>query len=166
MKRLSRFPILLCVLTAAIAFELLSVKSLPSIVASHFGVGGAANGFMPRGAYIGFMLALTVGLPLLLTLMHGSLRFVQPRFMNLPNREYWLAPERAEQTYAYLRAHGSWFAIMVAAFLCFVHGLVLQANAVQPPHLRESLLVAGLAVFVIVLVIWGGTFILHFRRRS
>jgi hypothetical protein len=159
-------PLLLAVLVAAAAFIWLSSGSLPPVVASHFVAGGAANGFMPRSAYLGLTLAVTVGLPLILALVMGSVtRLVPDRFINLPNRDYWLAPERRQETLDYLSNQGNRFAMLLCAFLCFVHWLVVRANAMQPPHFPESTLVTALPLFGVALLVWIGAFLVRFLRR-
>ena len=57
---------------------------------------------MPRAAYLRFLIGLLVGLPLRVALLANATRFLPTRFINLPNRDYWLAPEREAQTLAYL----------------------------------------------------------------
>jgi hypothetical protein len=166
MNRKSSLPLLLVVLVAAAVFIWLSDASLPPVVASHFVSGGRANGFMPRGAYLGLMLATAVGMPLILSLVTGGItRLLPDRFINLPNRDYWLAPERRQQTFDYLADQGYRFAILLCAFFCFMHWLVIRANEQQPPRLPESMLFTALAVFLVALVIWLGAFFIRFRRR-
>ena len=155
---------LLVTLTVAAAFVYFTSDSLPPIVASHFVAGGAANGFMPRATYVRFMAVLVIVLPLFIAFMAGLSGALPSRFVNLPNRDYWLAPERQAETLAYLRRHGTRFGALLAVFLCFVHWLVLRANALQPPHFPESLFFAGMAVFVVALIAWLGSFVAHFRR--
>lgn len=156
--------LLLATLILAIAFVFITGSSLPPAVASHFVAGGAANGFMPRAAYLRFTIAFLVGLPLLIALLTSLTSLLPARFVNLPNRKYWLAPERRADTLAYLRKHGARFGVMLAIFLCFVHWLVVQANAHIPPLFPESLFFIGMAAFLLCVVIWLGGFIVHFRR--
>lgn len=110
--RSSAMPLLLLVLIGSVSFLLFSGQSLPPVVASHFAAGGGADGFTPRNAYLGLMAAISVGIPLLLAICNGLLRFVPPSMVNLPNRDYWLAPERKEETYAFLRNHGIYLAVL------------------------------------------------------
>lgn len=155
----------LATLVLCIAFVLLTGNSLPPIVASHFVAGGAANGFMPRGTYLRFFTALLVGLPLLVTLVSNLTSLLPTRFINLPNGEYWLAPERQADTLSYLRNQGIRFGVILTVFLCFVHWLVVQANTHSPPLFPESLFSIGIAAFLVGLFIWLGGFIVHFRQR-
>jgi hypothetical protein len=152
-------------LALAAGFVLFTAGPLPVVVASHFGAGGGANGFMPRDAYVMFMLALVVGLPTLLTGLAALVRLLPVERINLPDRDYWLAPERQEETVAYLERHGARLAAVLAVFLCFVHWLVVKANVVQPARFPEPLFYAGVAVFATALALWLAGFLVHFGRR-
>jgi hypothetical protein len=156
--------LLLITLALGIAFVLLTGNSLPPVVASHFIAGGAANGFMPRGTYLRFFTALLVGLPLFIVFVSSVTSVLPARFINLPNREYWLAPERQADTLSYLRNQGLRFAVILTVFLCFVHWLVVQANAHSPALFPESLFFIGMVAFLLGLVVWLGGFFVHFRR--
>lgn len=149
----------------ATAFVWLTSLSLPDAVASHFAADGSANGSMSRAAYVGVMLAVVIGLPTLLTLVsHVGLGAPGAR-INLPNRDYWLAPERRAETVSYLRLQLARFSSALLVFLCYVHWLVVRANAIRPPRLSSSWMntaLAGLAVFAIV---WTGLIVRRFRTR-
>ena len=164
MKRTSSLLALIVLLAAAAVFILLSGRSLPPIVASHFASDGYANGFMPRKTYLGLMLFITVFVPLLLAFIHSSMRFIPPRFFSLPNREYWLAPERTAETFGFFHNHGMYFSALLAVFLCFVHWLVVRANELQPPHFSPTLFFAGLLLFLVAVAVWIGVLVVHFRR--
>ena len=147
------------------AFVWLTASSLPSVVASHFGVAGDANGFMPRGLYLRFTLGFVVGLPALLTI--GShLAIGSPRArINLPNRDYWLAPERRAETVSHLRAQLARFSAVLLAFLCYVHWLVVRANGIRPPRLSPPWINAGLVGFALFAIVWTRMLLRRFRSR-
>lgn len=154
----------LLIIAAVAAAIALTASYLPPVVASHFVAGGGANGFMPHGAYLVLMLALAVGLPLLIVALSGIANRVPARYMNLPNRDYWLAPEREAETRAYLAGHGAYFASVAALFIGYLHLLVIVANAATPPRFPESWLFGGGVVFVIALVAGLVSLGRHFRR--
>lgn len=156
----------LLVLSAAGAvYVVLSSQELPPSVASHFGAGGVANGFMTRAGYTVFMAVLTLGLPLLLAIALKMASRLPPAMINLPNRDYWLAPERKGATFQYLASMGGALGFLLLAFLCFVHWQVVQANAVQPPRLAEGPFLVALVLFVFCTLGWLGAFLVHFYRR-
>lgn len=150
------------VLVAVIAvFVGVTSMTLPPIVASHFGPGGAADGYMSRSAYTLLLLAISVGAPLCLALLPASLIRKRGDNINLPNRAYWLAPARRETTMRFLRVVGLWFATAIALFLAYVHWLVVQANRLEPPVLSNAHMIGALITFFGFLVVW---LVVLFRR--
>jgi uncharacterized membrane protein len=146
-------------------FFFASSSKLPPLVASHFVTGGVANGFMSKSAYVSFMGFMVLGLPFLIGLLPGLDRYIPPSLINVPNRVYWLAPERIEETRKYIERQGRIFAALLFIFMCFVHWEVVQANVVQPPRLPEGAFIIGLVFFLLATVMWGGAFISHFVRH-
>lgn len=150
----------------AAAFVVGTSSRLPPVVASHFGAPGLADGFMSQRFYVVFMLALLVGLPsLLVALTSWSLGRSNSR-INLPHKEYWLAPERRGETVAYLRSSLMGFGAGLVSFLCYVHWLVVLANEQSPPRLANAWFVGGLLVFVMGLLVWLGSLRARFRRSK
>src|SRR5262245_44660873 len=112
------------------------------------------------------MVGLTVGTPLLLALPGWLIQRVPLSMINLPHKEYWLAPERRASTLAFMTRRSTIFGAFMAGFLCYVHWLVVEANRAVPPHLPAAPFVAGMVVFGIVTVLWAGAFVAHFLRRQ
>jgi Domain of unknown function (DUF1648) len=156
----------LAFVACAAIFVWFTGSALPGLVASHFGSAGTPNGFMPRGVYIAFMLVFVIGLPLLLVLV-TSFALGRPNArINLPNRDYWLAPERRAETIDFLRASLRWFGALLVAFLCYAHWLVVRANESQPVQLAQSWFIGGLVVFLIGTFIWLRVLLGRFRNPT
>src|SRR5436305_13166641 len=103
--------ILLLALYAVFAGSLIyAAGELPERVATHFDFRGEANGWMSKEADLLLMAALGVGLPLFLIGICYATRFFPARLVNLPHREYWLAPGRRRETAAYVGAQSVWLA--------------------------------------------------------
>jgi hypothetical protein len=141
------------VLAAAAIFVCWSAGVMPSVVASHFAGGGVANGFMPRGQYVGFMLAVVVLVPSLLFFIGPLASRLPVQLINLPNRQYWLAPERRAATLVSLGNFGVWVAYATLGLLCLVNWFVVQANLQQPPRLEQPPLVGALSLFFVALFV-------------
>ena len=133
----------------AVFFVTGSVSSLPLPVASHFDASGYPDAYMPRDLYSRSVLGLSVGLPIALVAVLSAV-FSTVRDMKLPNRGYWLAPERIAQTRALLVNYGVWFGPTV----CFVHWLELDAHRNVPPHLSNRLFACVLACFLLTTIGW------------
>ncbi len=147
--------VLILSVAAAALFVWISGHTLPEVVASHFDASGAANGFMSRGVYLGFMLALVVALPLVVALSGRLASVLPPRLVNLPNKAYWLAPERRAATLKALSQRTGWLAVLLLAFLCFVHWLVVQANASVTKELPQAPFIVGLALLLAGTLGWA-----------
>lgn len=150
-------------LVFAFIFITRTAGELPAAVASHFDAAGRPSAFMPRNAYFVFTLLLAVGLPVALV---GVLSAVYSRSadLKLPNRDYWLAPQRQERTRAFLAAHAVWFGSLLVALVCFIHWLELDANRQQPPLLASRKFISGIIAFMLCTGAWIGTLLFALRR--
>ena len=159
------FKALLAVVALGAAFFFATSSMLPSVVASHFVADGVADGFMSKSAYVPFMAIMALALPLLLGLLLGVLgQRIPPSLINIPNRGYWLAPQRVDATRQYIARQAGFFAGLLVVFMCFVHWQVVQANLLQPPRLAERPFIFGLVLFMLITGAWIAAFLVHFRR--
>jgi uncharacterized membrane protein len=157
------WSVFILLLLFAILFVTGTASELPPTVASHFDAAGQPNAFMSRSGYVRFMLCLAVGLPVIVVVILRSV-YSRATDLKLPNREYWLAPERLDRTRAFLVAHGVWFGSLMVTLTCFVHWLELGANRQQPPHLSSQSFAAVLIAFLIATVAWIAALMFAFRR--
>lgn len=154
---------LIAVLASVATYVGWTSRDLPPVVASHFSLSGVADGFTPRGAYTATMIAFVVLIPMLPAILPGALAR-NGAGLNIPHREYWLAPERRAATLAFVRGHGLWLAGALALFLGYAHGLTVHANAQEPPALSPGGIYTGLALFLGGVVAWLGVLFARFRR--
>ena len=155
--------VLLALLASVAAFVWWTSRALPETVASHFALSGAADGFSPRGDYVTMMIVMVVLVPLLPALLPGAL-LRGGAGLNIPHREYWLAPGRKDATLAFVRVHGLWLAGALALFLGYVHCLTVEANTRMPPALSSGGLYAGLGMFLGLTAVWVWALFARFRR--
>ena len=133
---------------------------LPAKVASHFDIEGQPNGWMSRETCVGFTLGLGILMPAFIVGMMGGAGRIPVSFINLPHRDYWLAPERRQAALAILLRFSLWFACMNVLFVTGLHWLIVQANLPgQSPHmgglgiaLVTGGFLAGTGVWVLLLL--------------
>jgi len=154
-----------CAIVAS-GFIVATTAGMPPEVASHFGLRNAANAFMPRSAYLVFMLVFAIGLPALVAGTIAYLPRVRPDAINIPNRAYWLDPKRRQETIDVLSARGAWFGCLLTLFIAGVHYIVLEANRVTPPQLPLEMFFTWIAIFVAVLAIWIVSLYSRFRSSQ
>jgi uncharacterized membrane protein len=126
----SRLPKLLFLLLAAYAAVHFSsyYSQLPEVVASHFDAHGVANGWQTKSAFFGFLVGVSVlaavvgfGIPRIITSL-------PPELINLPNKRYWLAPERRAETMDFLNGYFAWFGCALFAVILLTINFAIQAN--------------------------------------
>jgi uncharacterized membrane protein len=144
-------------------FLLRTASQLPPMVASHFDVAGYPNAFVTRGHYTRFMLALGVVLPIAIVALMTWV-YLRADDMKLPNRAYWLAPERIDRTRHRLVAHSVWIGSLLIAMVCFVHWLEIAAHRRVPAQLSNAAAMAGMLVFFLIASGWIIALVLAFRR--
>lgn len=99
---------------------------LPERIPMHFGPSGAADRWAGPREFLLFN-ALFPALMLGLLLGAGLLAArLPPRLVNLPNRDYWLAPERLAETRAKLLVHLAAIATLTLALFAAVAEVTLS----------------------------------------
>jgi len=142
-------PLLLALIAWQMAYF---YPKLPPFVASHFGGQGHPNGWMSRDVSLIFQLCL---LALMLAVFFGIpklLRRLPVSMINLPHKEYWLAPARAEESLRDFEKRFNLFGLAVIAFQTAVLQLVYQANISQDPRLPTGPFLALLGAFFVALI--------------
>ncbi len=155
---------LILAVAANLAFTAAALHLLPARLASHFGPGGAPNGWMPAGAYAVTMGALNV-LVFLLMLAAPRLTTALPaRWVNLPHKDYWLDPARRAQTRALLEPFLWSLGIALLSLFLVMNALVVEANRAEPVRLNERWFLAALGAFLAFTLGWTIRFHRAFRR--
>ena len=141
-----------------------SGSQLPERVATHFGVGGEPDGWMTRSASQKSALVFGFTFPLFVVVLCFAARFFPSGLINLPRKDYWLAPERRSETFNYLVGHSLWFACLAVCFVIGVQYSIVQANQQTPPHLPTGLVLWVTGAFLAGTAVWVLALVRHFHR--
>lgn len=135
---------------------------LPERVAVHFNASGVPNGWSSRSSFVLSVVAL-MSLFAASYFAIGLVSRLPDRLINLPRKQYWLAPERRASTLDWLAGWARWFLVVALLFLVVTLMAVLDANlALQPKLALPGWFIGGfavLAVAMITAVFWR--FLLH-----
>jgi serine/threonine-protein kinase len=161
----SRAPFVLLVLLYFFFFGCLAftARQLPERVASHFSAAGEPNGWMSRSAYLQFIGIFGAVVPLFVVVVF---RLVPVNLINVPNRDFWFAPERSAQSREYLFRQSFWFADLMIGFFIGVHLAVVQANGHSPAQLSLSMLLGVTGIFLFGILLWTANLFRRFSRRN
>jgi hypothetical protein len=142
----------------------LSVQQLPERVASHFNGKGEPDGWMNRGQHVLSTLAFGSGLIFFLVIV-SIVPFILPdNLLSLPNRQYWLAPERRDETRRYIFRQLLWMASLTVCFLIGFNFSIVQANKRAPVQLYVWPFITTNAFYFVGLFVWILIFSRHFKR--
>lgn len=149
---------------AMVAFIWASGAPMPDVIASHFDGSGLANGFMSRGGYLGLMTAVVTLLPLGTVWLPHRLDHSSAQGLSLPNKAYWMAPERRAASVEFLDCWFLRLGFLFVALPGYVHWLVVRANQSDPVMFDSSRLMVALVVVHVALA--GMLIQLFWRFRS
>lgn len=139
--------------------------ALPDRVASHFGAGGEPNGWSSKAGFITTFAVMLIGEVVIFLGIPVAVSRLPTTTISLPNKDYWLAPERKEATLSVLASYFLWFGNATLLFMMVVMQMTIRAN-LEPPHrLSDGFMVVFVAymAFVAVATIW---LLLRFRKPS
>ena len=148
---------------ANVVVTLISLAVLPDRLAVHFGADGMANGWAPNYVNAIFMTGTHV---LLFCSFYFSPRLMllfPAKWINLPNKVYWLQPSVLPQTVAKIAT--SMWPLGVAMFLFFlvIGVLSLQANMAPTVRLNLNVFFPALVALLIYTAWWTIMFFRAFR---
>ncbi len=139
------------ILVTAIIHALWWYPQLPGTIASHFDGSGAADGWMSKDSFftmyaviIGFIAVLFLGTVWLV-------RHIPYSMINIPNREYWLAADRREQTFSMIAGTMQRMGAVTLVFMVFMMHLTFAANLGAPIELGPGVWI-GLTLYFAALV--------------
>jgi uncharacterized membrane protein len=143
-------------LVVAVTLMVVYYPQLPERVASHFDGAGRANGWSSKAFFFGVQTLVLLLVTVCFAILPGRIQKLPPDKINLPNKGYWLAPERREATMASVISAITWFGCAVLVFMIAVTWLVIRVNLgleARLPAAPMGALLAGLIACVILLIV-------------
>ena len=132
---------------------------------SHFDAAGTPNGWMSKDMFFIFygilfllMTVFAIGLPRFIERLPSSL-------INLPNKEYWLSPERRGATMEALRSQLTWFGLSVLAIIVIIMQVAIIANISPDQKFSSGIIFIVFGIFLAGTLIWSINMIRHFAKK-
>jgi uncharacterized membrane protein len=151
---------------ANVILAVASLVILPDRVAIHFGLGGSPDGWATKQSNTLIMLAIHTLVFCSLYFSPKLLEAVPVRWISLPNRDFWLRPERRAQAMEKMSRSVWQFGTALFLFLLFMGYLTVKANLSDPVRLDEGPLWFALVIFLIYTGYWVVALLKAFRLPS
>ncbi len=150
--------VILCIVQAAYYYPL-----LPDRVASHFGASGRPDAWSSKSFFVGLYLAV-VGLIAVLLPSIGLIISKMPvSLINLPNKDYWLAPERKRETFAVLSRFFLWMAAATLLLLLDVFHQAFRVHLGEARSLDHPVL--SIVLYAAFAILWSIRLIATFSKK-
>ena len=138
-------------------------SDLPALMASHFDFSGAPNGWMSKQAFLALMFVVSASSAVVAFFAPRQIAAKSPDRLNLPNKSYWLAPERSADTFRYITTQFAWFGCGILFVLLYGANQALNAN-LPGGHFDSTSMLNVIIAFVLLTVLWTFLLIRHFSR--
>jgi uncharacterized membrane protein len=161
---MNRLAIGLLVLTliSAVVQAVWWSPQLPARVPTHFGPNGQPDGWSTPTQMIVSFVGLQFTIAGAMVLLAYFLSFIPDSMINVPNREYWLSPERREATLRDMRGFLGWMAIATSWLMI---GMFQLSALVAVQRLTSISPAFWLLIGVYLTVIFGGCGWLVYKYR-
>ncbi len=127
---------------------------LPERVASHFGPHGHPDSWTTKKSFIRFYLLFIAGITVFFSLIGLLTEKVPASLMNMPNKEYWMAPERRQSTLDLLASSFFWFASATMILLLDMFYQTFQVQLGRTKILTHPVLSLGIYIsFSVILTL-------------
>jgi uncharacterized membrane protein len=137
---------------------------LPERMASHFASDGTPNGWQPKDVFL-LLMGMVAGVTATIGFLAPGLIARRPSSqINLPNKEYWLAPERRSATMQFVAAQMRWFSCAVLFVIVFGGYEAIQANLREVVRFDSQAMLVVLVGFLAFVLMWVFAFVRHFSR--
>jgi uncharacterized membrane protein len=142
------------VFIANVVLAVVSLALLPPWVDIHFGLNGMADNWAPRSVNTLFFIGTNTFLFFLLYFTPRPVFLFPIRWINLPNKDYWLRLENKARTVGMFSSLMWEFGTALLLFLFVVELLAIQANLSQPVKLNEKFFFAALILYLFYTACW------------
>ena len=125
---------------------------LPETIASHFDGAGNPNGCMSKSGFFKTYALIVILIMTACLLLPKLISRIPAQLINLPNKDYWLAPERREEAFQKIQDFTTEFSDALLVFLITVMQLVFKANLSKKIILSSAMPYLLIAFFAYTLL--------------
>ncbi|HMK37291.1 MAG TPA: DUF1648 domain-containing protein [Desulfomonilaceae bacterium] len=161
-----KIPLYVWLVTCAIAVmhACYYYPQLPAVVASHYGPSGNPDAWSGKQEFATFQFLIIGFVAVFFTVLPYVVSLVPVSLINLPNKEYWLAPERRTDTLRFFRYYPLWFASATMLLIIDVFHQVFLVNMGKEKALGHP--AWSIALYMVFSVAWAAGLFLRFRKPS
>lgn len=126
----SKYPLLIYyfVVIISLVIPAFYYNRLPEEIASHFNVSGRADEWMNKSSYFLTYYLIMLSIAALFSVINIFINKIPEKMINLPNKKYWLDPDRKEESLNSIKNFIYWLGTLTIIFILLVFREVYIAN--------------------------------------
>jgi serine/threonine-protein kinase len=134
---------------------------LPDPMATRFEMNGTPNGWMSREGFALYYAIFLIFMTGAFALAGALLKKTPDRYINIPHKGYWLAPERREKSLRSLQRMTDMIGVVIGFFIVLMMQAVIVANLDKYPQLGFDRMMPVLGILIAFILCT----LLYVRRR-
>jgi|WetSurMetagenome_2_1015567.scaffolds.fasta_scaffold747621_1 uncharacterized membrane protein len=154
--------IVLCIL--CLAQGIYYYPLLPDKIASHFGVSGQPNDWSSKTSFITFYYIITAVMILIFLGLRFGISKIPVSMINMPNKEYWLSPEKKQETFDFMSHYSMWFGSATLLLLLYMFNQSFQVSLGRAKSLSHPALATG--IYIAFMALWMTGMIRRFSKNG
>ena len=154
------------IIVALIVIQIVTyAPRLPDEVADNFDFDGTPNGSSGKTPFVVLYAVMVAFTALIFIGISRFLPRIPPSLINMPNKKYWLAPERKEESLAYLSRQmlHAGNATLALIALVFQQIIVVNVNAMEGEPRLGLLLWILMGIYFVYMTVWVVRLFVRFR---
>lgn len=137
---------------------------MPEKIATHFDGSGRPDGWMSHRGLMIFDIVMLSVISLIMLSAGPMIRRLPPSMLNIPNRDYWLVPERRNEVSVIMMNHMIWLVCWAVAFFTAVDHMIFTANRAEGgAHVAPEDILTVVGVALALMAVWVSTLFRAFQ---
>ena len=139
-------------------------SALPAVVSTQFDSNGTPLRTMTRDEFVMFHLGFVFFMSSIFAFTGFLISRLPPKFIAIPNKDYWLAKSRRAATMKGLQSDLCWMGLIVGAFVLLIDYFVMDAAVRNTRSITPETLGKIITAMSVVTGLFVGRLLIKFRR--
>ena len=151
-KRRVSLVVFLVLCALCVIHALYFYPQLPDKVASHFGPSGQPDAWSSKASFVTFYMIVAGVLAILFLGISFGMSKIPLSLINLPNKDYWLSPDRKRETFDFIFHYFLWFASATFVLLIAMFHQSFRVHLGKAKSLEYPMLSVG--IYIVFTILW------------
>ena len=158
------FTVCIILCAACVLHALYYYPLLPDMVAAHFDAAGSPDGWAAKNSFMAAYLGAALFIMLLFSGISLGIARLPDSKINIPDKEYWLAPQRRRQTFDLIAQFMFWLAAATLALVLDISNQSIQVQMGRSSELDHPF--SSIMLYLGFSLTWAVALMLRFQNSK